>query len=111
MEEERAQSVSTESQNGQQQDSKPPCTETDGRGKHRKQVELNRLNQEIRYLEEELEELDKTDKATSPCKEMVQMIESTPDPLLPITKGPSNPIWDRWFEGPVESDSCRCWIF
>ncbi|KAH9289460.1 hypothetical protein KI387_033577 [Taxus chinensis] len=71
MEEERSESVSSESQNGRHQDSKPPPTEADGRGKHRKLAELNRLNQEIRYLEEELEELDKTDKATSSCKEYV----------------------------------------
>uniref|UniRef100_A0A0C9RGM4 TSA: Wollemia nobilis Ref_Wollemi_Transcript_26263_1144 transcribed RNA sequence n=1 Tax=Wollemia nobilis TaxID=56998 RepID=A0A0C9RGM4_9CONI len=111
MEEEMSKSGSLESQNGQSQDTRPPLTETDVRGKHRKLAELNRLNQEIRYLEEELDELDKTEKAASPCKEMINTVESTPDPLLPVTRGPANPIWDRWFEGPIESDACRCWIF
>lgn len=26
------------------------------------------------------------------------------------TNGPLNPLWDRWFEGPQESQGCRCWI-
>uniref|UniRef100_A0A0E0GQU9 Uncharacterized protein n=2 Tax=Oryza TaxID=4527 RepID=A0A0E0GQU9_ORYNI len=35
----------------------------DTRGRHRIQAELKKLEQEARFLEEELEELDKTDKA------------------------------------------------
>lgn len=110
MEQETDRSVSTGVQNGRPQDSKQPSTEMDVAGKHRKQAELYRLTQEIRYLEEELEDLDKIDKATSACKEMLLIIENTPDPLLSVTKGPENPAWDRWFEGPVESDGCKCWI-
>eukprot|EP00252_Welwitschia_mirabilis_P008103 TRINITY_DN19810_c0_g1_i2.p1 TRINITY_DN19810_c0_g1~~TRINITY_DN19810_c0_g1_i2.p1 ORF type:complete len:115 (-),score=33.97 TRINITY_DN19810_c0_g1_i2:118-462(-) len=84
--------------------------EADVRGKHRKLAELQKLNQEIRYLEEEIEELDKLERATNACKEMLVLIDNRPDPLLPVTKGPENPAWDRWFEGPVEADGCRCWI-
>ncbi|KAK6161457.1 hypothetical protein DH2020_004865 [Rehmannia glutinosa] len=83
---------------------------TDTRGKHRISAELKRLEQEIRFLEEELEQVEKMDKASAACKEMLINIETRPDPLLPVTNGPVNPIWDRWFEGPPESSGCRCWI-
>uniref|UniRef100_A0A6N2NG39 G protein gamma domain-containing protein n=1 Tax=Salix viminalis TaxID=40686 RepID=A0A6N2NG39_SALVM len=71
---------------------------TDTRGKHRIQAELKRIEQEARFLEEELEQLDKLEKASAACKE---------------TTGPMNPLWDRWFEGPQESKGCCscCWIF
>ncbi|KAG6395167.1 hypothetical protein SASPL_145806 [Salvia splendens] len=61
-------------------------------------------------LEEELEQLEKMENASSACKEMLINIETRPDPLLPETIGPINTIWDRWFEGPQESSGCRCWI-
>ncbi|KAK6138662.1 hypothetical protein DH2020_027592 [Rehmannia glutinosa] len=83
---------------------------TDTRGKHMISAELKRLEQEIRFLEEELEQVEKMDKASAACKEMLINIETRPDPLLPVTNGPVNPIWDRWFEGPPESSGCRCWI-
>ncbi|KAK4258039.1 hypothetical protein QN277_007549 [Acacia crassicarpa] len=83
---------------------------TDTRGKHRIQAELKRLEQEARFLEEELEQLEKTGKASTSCKEMLTTVEKRPDPLLPATIGPINPLWDRWFEGPQESKGCRCWI-
>ncbi|KAL6532373.1 Guanine nucleotide-binding protein subunit gamma 2 [Orobanche gracilis] len=83
---------------------------TDTRGKHRISAEFKRLEQEVRFLEEELEELEKVDKASGACKEMLLTIETRPDPLLPVTNGPVNPMWDRWFEGPQESSGCRCWI-
>ncbi|KAJ6971258.1 hypothetical protein D5086_027611 [Populus alba] len=84
---------------------------TDTRGKHRIQAELKRIEQEARFLEEELEQLDKLEKASTACKEMLNNVETIPDPLLPITNGPMNPLWDRWFEGPRESKGCSCWIF
>ncbi|XP_016453073.1 guanine nucleotide-binding protein subunit gamma 2-like isoform X2 [Nicotiana tabacum] len=68
---------------------------TDTRGKHRISAELKRLEQETRFLEEELELLDKMEKASTACKE---------------THGPTNPYWDRWFEGPQDTSGCRCWI-
>lgn len=82
----------------------------DTRGKHRIQAELKRLEQETRFLEEELEQLDKTEKASAACNETLRNVEAIPDPLLPITNGPLNPLWDRWFERPKESRGCRCWI-
>ncbi|KAG6393358.1 hypothetical protein SASPL_147597 [Salvia splendens] len=82
----------------------------DTRGKHRISAELKSLEQEIRFLEEELEQLEKMENASAACKEMLINIETRPDPLLPETIGPINPTWDRWFEGPEESSGCRCWI-
>ncbi|XP_052207781.1 guanine nucleotide-binding protein subunit gamma 1 [Diospyros lotus] len=83
---------------------------TDNRGKHRISAELKRLEQEARFLEEELEQLEKLEAASASCKEMLIIIEARPDPLLPVTTGPTNPSWDRWFEGPQDSQGCRCWI-
>lgn len=51
MEQETDRSVSTGAPNGRPQDSKQPPREMDVGGKHRKNAELYRLHQEIRYLE------------------------------------------------------------
>ncbi|KMS95256.1 hypothetical protein BVRB_010590 [Beta vulgaris subsp. vulgaris] len=83
----------------------------DTRGKHRVLAELKRLEQETRFVEEELEQLDKTESVSSACKELLGNVEAKPDPLLSETIGPVNPSWDRWFEGPQDSKGCRCWIF
>ncbi|XP_077243037.1 guanine nucleotide-binding protein subunit gamma 1-like [Tasmannia lanceolata] len=88
----------------------PSVTAADTRGKHRILAELKRLEQETRFLEEELEELEKTEKVSAACQELLLKVEYRPDPLLPVTNGPANPSWDRWFEGPQESRNCRCWI-
>ncbi|KAK7268934.1 hypothetical protein RIF29_21644 [Crotalaria pallida] len=82
----------------------------DTRGKHRLNAELKRLEQEARFLEEELEQIERTEKVSASCKEMLSNVERRPDPLLPSTIGPLNPFWDRWFEGPQDSKGCRCWI-
>ncbi|XP_014618733.1 guanine nucleotide-binding protein subunit gamma 2 isoform X2 [Glycine max] len=55
----------------------------DTRGKHRIHAELKRLEQEARFLEEELEQLEKTEKASTTCKVMPSNVETKPDPLLP----------------------------
>ncbi|XP_057476642.1 guanine nucleotide-binding protein subunit gamma 2-like [Actinidia eriantha] len=83
---------------------------TDTRGKHRISAELKRLEQETRCLEEELAQLERMDAASSACNEILSIVETKPDPLLPVTNGPTNPSWDRWFEGSQDSQSCRCWI-
>ncbi|XP_057964545.1 guanine nucleotide-binding protein subunit gamma 1 [Malania oleifera] len=80
------------------------------RGKHRMLAEVKRLDQETKSLEEELEELEKTESVSAICEELLRNIETIPDPLLPITNGPANPLWDRWFEGPQDSGGCRCWM-
>ncbi|XP_026442785.1 guanine nucleotide-binding protein subunit gamma 1-like [Papaver somniferum] len=82
----------------------------DTRGKHRILAELKRLEQETRSLEEELEELEKTEKVSAACRELLLNVDARPDPLLPEMHGPANPFWDRWFEGPPNSQGCRCWV-
>ncbi|XP_058212085.1 guanine nucleotide-binding protein subunit gamma 2-like isoform X1 [Rhododendron vialii] len=82
----------------------------DTRGKHRISADLKRLEQETRFLEEELEQLEKTEAASALCKEIIAVVETKPDPLLPVTNGPTDPSWDRWFEGPKHSQGCRCCI-
>ncbi|KAL0725225.1 hypothetical protein Bca4012_039824 [Brassica carinata] len=82
----------------------------DARGKHRILAELGRVEQEVRFLEKELEELGQTDIVSTVCEELLSVIEKIPDPLLPLTKGPFNLGWDRWFEGPNGGDGCRCFI-
>ncbi|XP_008786059.2 guanine nucleotide-binding protein subunit gamma 1-like [Phoenix dactylifera] len=90
-------------------DHKPPPP-ADNRGKHRILAELKRLDQEARFLEEELEELEKTERVSAALQELLLIVESTPDPLLPVTNAPANPSWDRWFEGPQDLHGCKCWI-
>ncbi|GMY27293.1 guanine nucleotide-binding protein subunit gamma 2 [Fagus crenata] len=104
MQSSRSESVSPRTQRVQS------LSATDTRGKHRIQAELKRLEQEARFLEEELEQLEKMEKASSASKEMLNNVETRPDPLLSVTNGPINPLWDRWFEGPKDSKGCRCWI-
>ncbi|KAL9228673.1 hypothetical protein vseg_004226 [Gypsophila vaccaria] len=98
----------------------PVQLSSDTRGKHRILAELKRLDQETRFVEEELEQLSKTDNlnananananASSACKDLFSFVDSKPDPLLPTTSAPINAAWDRWFEGPQDSKGCRCWI-
>lgn len=83
----------------------------DTRGRHRIVAELKRLEQETQFLEEELEELEKTETVSTALQELLRKVESIPDPLLPLTNGPTDPHWDRWFEGPQDMQGCRCWIF
>ncbi|CAN8268704.1 unnamed protein product [Cochlearia groenlandica] len=82
----------------------------DTRGKHRIQAELKRLEQESRFLEEEIEKLENMENASASCKEFLDSVDSKPDPLLPETTGPVNSAWDLWFEGPKESKRCGCSI-
>ncbi|KAM6541318.1 hypothetical protein CsatB_005765 [Cannabis sativa] len=82
----------------------------DNRGKHRILAELRCLEQELKCLEEELEELERTENASMICAELLSHIETISDPLTPTTNGPINVLWDRWFEGPQDSQGCRCLI-
>ncbi|CAL9023659.1 unnamed protein product [Prunus brigantina] len=83
---------------------------TDNRGRHRILAELNRLEQELKFLQEELGELERTENVSSICSELLPYAEGTADPLLPVTNGPVNLLWDRWFEGPQDSQRCNCRI-
>ncbi|XP_010512760.1 PREDICTED: guanine nucleotide-binding protein subunit gamma 1-like [Camelina sativa] len=81
-----------------------------GGGKHRILADLARVQQELVFLEKELVEVEKTDIVSTVCEELLCAIEKEPDPLLPLTIGPLNLGWDRWFEGPNGGDGCRCLI-
>ncbi|XP_073004836.1 guanine nucleotide-binding protein subunit gamma 1-like [Typha latifolia] len=81
----------------------------DIKGKHRIQAEVKRFEQEARFLEQELQELEKTEKVSAALEEFLRKVESRPDPFLPVTTGPANQSWDRWFEGPKEH-GCKCRI-
>ncbi|KAJ7977327.1 Guanine nucleotide-binding protein subunit gamma 2 [Quillaja saponaria] len=83
---------------------------SDKRGKHRILAELKRLEQDSKCLEEELDEVEKMENVSTICEELLRNIQSRPDPLLPVTNGPVNPLWDRWFEGPQDAQACRCQI-
>ncbi|KAI4301186.1 hypothetical protein L6164_034490 [Bauhinia variegata] len=84
---------------------------SDRRGKHRILAELKRLEQDSKFLEDELAELEKSENVSTICNELIESMESKPDPLLPEILGPVNLTWDRWFEGPQDPQACRCLIF
>ncbi|KAM0943533.1 hypothetical protein DsansV1_C13g0123201 [Dioscorea sansibarensis] len=67
----------------------------DTKGKHRIAVELKRLESEIQYLQEDLENLETTETVSA---------------VLEETIGPVDPSWDQWFEGPQNLHGHRCWI-
>ncbi|KAI3421421.1 G protein gamma domain-containing protein [Psidium guajava] len=83
---------------------------SDKRGKYRIMAEIKRLEQDSKFLEEELEEVERLEDASSICKELLLYVETKPDALLPVTNGPANPLWNRWFEGFQDSEGCRCRI-
>ncbi|XP_020595877.1 guanine nucleotide-binding protein subunit gamma 2-like [Phalaenopsis equestris] len=76
-------------------------------GRHRLSAAIGRLHQEIQSLESELEELDKMEPSSA-CEDLLSSMEAIPDALLPITKGPENSAWERWFQ-PVRSPRNRKW--
>ncbi|KAK1317717.1 Guanine nucleotide-binding protein subunit gamma 1 [Acorus calamus] len=67
-------------------------------GKHRLAACVARLTQEIQSLQEELDELESMESSAVACKEVLTIVDNLPDGLLPITKGPENATWDRWFQ-------------
>ncbi|MED6182092.1 hypothetical protein PIB30_025326 [Stylosanthes scabra] len=79
-------------------------------GKHRIVAELKRLDQDMKFLQEELEELEKADNVSTICIDFVQNVESRADPLVPEIHGAVNVLWDRWFEGPQDPHECACFI-
>ncbi|KAJ7564488.1 hypothetical protein O6H91_02G033000 [Diphasiastrum complanatum] len=77
-------------------------------GRHRLRSELNRLNQEIQLLKEELKAMENLPPASRTSRELIEFIETCADPLLPITRGPIMAEWDKWFRQPTEPNRC-CW--
>ncbi|KAL2896680.1 Guanine nucleotide-binding protein subunit gamma 2 [Bienertia sinuspersici] len=79
-------------------------------GRHRLQAATSHLEQQIRIIQDELDELDSMGGPSTVCNEIISGIESAPDPLLPITRGPVDVNWERWFGGASSSRSHRRWI-
>ncbi|XP_058079481.1 guanine nucleotide-binding protein subunit gamma 3-like isoform X2 [Magnolia sinica] len=55
-------------------------------GKHRKQAELQILNREIGFLQEELRSLEGLQPASRCCKEVDEFVGMKPDPLTPLNR-------------------------
>ncbi|OAY58295.1 guanine nucleotide-binding protein subunit gamma 2 [Manihot esculenta] len=86
-----------------------PKTQSNGfLGKHRMAAAISNLQNQINFLQEELDQLDELGEASIVCKELISSVESIPDPLLPLSKGPTNISWDRWFRG--AQNSRKRWI-
>ncbi|XP_062224120.1 guanine nucleotide-binding protein subunit gamma 2-like [Phragmites australis] len=78
-------------------------------GKHRLSAAIARLDQELQSLQDELNELETMEPASEACQEVITSTEGKPDPLLPITSGPENSSWDRWFQRVRSSRSNKWW--
>ncbi|PUZ73998.1 hypothetical protein GQ55_1G030800 [Panicum hallii var. hallii] len=78
-------------------------------GKHRLSAAIARLEQELQSLQEELNELETMEPASTACQDVITSTEGKPDPLLPITSGPENSSWDRWFQRVRSSRSNKWW--
>ncbi|KAG6490201.1 guanine nucleotide-binding protein subunit gamma 2-like isoform X2 [Zingiber officinale] len=90
--------------------SMPQPTRTgDFLGKHRLSAAIARLNQEIQFLEKELNELETMETSAEACKEVFLSTEGKSDALLPVTPGPENPTWHRWFQRVRSSHSRKWW--
>ncbi|KAG8069714.1 hypothetical protein GUJ93_ZPchr0006g44718 [Zizania palustris] len=78
-------------------------------GKHRLSAAIARLDQELQSLQAELSELESMEPASTACQEVISSTEGKPDPLLPITSGPENASWERWFQRVRSSRSNKWW--
>uniref|UniRef100_A0A6M2F5B5 G protein gamma domain-containing protein n=1 Tax=Populus davidiana TaxID=266767 RepID=A0A6M2F5B5_9ROSI len=76
--------------------------------KHRMVAAITQLQNQINFIQEELDQLDTLGESSIVCEELLSSVESIPDPLLPSTQGPVNASWDRWFKG--NQNSRRRWI-
>ncbi|CAA0814936.1 Guanine nucleotide-binding protein subunit gamma 1 [Striga hermonthica] len=89
----------------------PPANVTQGiMGKHRMTAAIAFLNQQIQILQDEIDELDNIGGVSTVCPELIASVDTVPDALLPVTRGPADVGWDRWFQGAHSSRSRRRWI-
>ncbi|KAK1372420.1 G protein gamma domain-containing protein [Heracleum sosnowskyi] len=79
-------------------------------GKHRMTAAIALLNQQIQFLQEEIEQLDTYGGSSIVCKELIASVESNSDALLPVTKGPTDVAWERWFQRARSSKNRKKWI-
>ncbi|KAJ3696294.1 hypothetical protein LUZ60_001671 [Juncus effusus] len=78
-------------------------------GKHRLAAAISRLDQEILSLQEELSELETMEPSSAASEEVLASTQGKPDPLLPVTSGPENSSWDRWFQRVRSSRTHKWW--
>ncbi|KAJ8635977.1 hypothetical protein MRB53_010244 [Persea americana] len=66
-------------------------------GTHRKEAELQRMNREIGFLQDELLSVEGMQSASRCCKEVDDFVGLNPDPLIPLNQKPyrSFRIW-KW---------------
>ncbi|XP_074344870.1 uncharacterized protein LOC141683953 isoform X1 [Apium graveolens] len=55
-------------------------------GKHRMTAAISLLNQQIQFLQEEIDQLDTFGGSSIVCKELIASVESNSDALLPVWK-------------------------
>ncbi|XP_059663019.1 guanine nucleotide-binding protein subunit gamma 1-like [Cornus florida] len=79
-------------------------------GKHRMAAAIASLHQQIQIIQEELDLLETVGESSIVCKELISSVESAPDALLPLTKGPAIVGWDRWFQGAHGTRGRKRWI-
>ncbi|XP_057525202.1 guanine nucleotide-binding protein subunit gamma 1-like isoform X1 [Amaranthus tricolor] len=79
-------------------------------GRHRLQAEITHLQHQIEFIEKELDELESIGGPSTVCDEIITGVETIADPLLPMTRGPVDVNWERWFRGGGSSRSNRRWI-
>uniref|UniRef100_A0A7N0TLH3 Guanine nucleotide-binding protein subunit gamma 2-like n=1 Tax=Kalanchoe fedtschenkoi TaxID=63787 RepID=A0A7N0TLH3_KALFE len=74
------------------------CVPSPGFVSRRKMIaSISSLNRQISNIQEEVDHLADVCASSVVCEEVVLSVESLRDPLLPITKGPADDDWDRWF--------------
>ncbi|KAH7524286.1 hypothetical protein FEM48_Zijuj06G0103400 [Ziziphus jujuba var. spinosa] len=79
-------------------------------GKHRMTAAISHLQNQINIIQDELNQLETLGVSSIVCKELVSSVGNVPDPLLPMTKGPLDVGWDRWFRGSHNSRNNKRWI-
>ncbi|XP_011082122.1 uncharacterized protein LOC105164967 [Sesamum indicum] len=79
-------------------------------GKHRMAAAISYLNQQIQIIQDELDELETIGGVSTVCPELISTVDAVPDALLPVTRGPADVGWERWFQGTPSSRGRRRWI-
>ncbi|GMH07990.1 hypothetical protein Nepgr_009830 [Nepenthes gracilis] len=72
-------------------------------GKHRLEASISYLDQQIKSIRDELQELETVGGPSSVCTELISGVELARDPLLPMTSGPADAGWERVRFGLVEA--------
>ncbi|PWA58093.1 G-protein gamma-like domain-containing protein [Artemisia annua] len=80
-------------------------TNTSFIGKHRLAAIISQQNQQIQIIQEELDQLETLGQSSLVCQQLILSVESSTDALLPVTKGPADGGWDRWFQRANHSSS------